>query len=444
MSTESHNDISDKIGIFLFHRDFRTIDNISLNELSLVANSIIPIFIFTHDQVGKENSYYNKKAIEFMTEALSNIPHLQIFCGDIESVLESIFVKNRISYIGFNLDYTKYAQDRTKKVKNLSQKYGVKVIAHEDYTLLPLKKYRDGSFYKVFKPFYNHLLSLEIPQPSEDSVKLSQKYRLDSRYSFNIDLGNFNHRKEALEILKDKNMFKKYIDTRNTPSINTTMLSKYIKFGCVSIREVYQYTKKYEELARQVIWHDFYANLLYFLPHSETLGGESNFQHRTVIWDNNKKYFKAWCNGMTGFPIIDAGMRQLNNTGWMHNRVRLLTGNFLSLILGIDWRLGEKYFAQNLIDYDPASNNLNWQFTAQVGTDRNPFLRIYNPFTQGEKYDKECKYIKKWIPELEEVPNKNIHKWFDKKYHSDLDTTYPIPIVDMKEKVNEAKNRYKK
>ena len=165
---------------------------------------------------------------------------------------------------------------------------------------------------------------------------------------------------------------------------------------------------------------------MYFLPYEDTLGG-GNLQHKKLKWRDSIKDFNAWCNGQTGIPLIDAGMRQLNETGWMHNRVRLIVSNFLSLVLKIDWRKGEKYFAQKLVDYDVASNNLNWQFSAQVGTDHNPFLRIYNPYRQSEKYDKDCLYIKKWVKELEDVPCNDIHKWYKK--WEDYDIGYTKPII---------------
>ena len=413
--------------IFLFHRDFRTIDNTSLIALSQLSKNIIPIFIFNPDQIDpSKNPYYNKKSVQFMIDCLHGIPHLQLFYGETVDVLESLFKKNKITHLGFNLDYTFYAKKRTKKVIKLATQYQVNVVAKEDYTLLNLHEYRDESFYKVFKPFYEHLLQQKIPKPDKININLSDhKLKINSKFSLGTLKPNTNERNLALDILSSKLKFKDYDKTRNFPIIETTHLSKYIKFGTVSIREVYDALKKNEELARQVIWHDFYACLLYFLPYEDTLGG-GNLQHKKLKWRDSTKDFNAWCNGQTGIPLIDAGMRQLNETGWMHNRVRLIVSNFLSLVLKIDWRKGEKYFAQKLVDYDVASNNLNWQFSAQVGTDRNPFLRIYNPYRQSEKYDKDCLYIKKWVKELEDVPCKDIHKWYKKWEEYDIGYSKPI------------------
>jgi len=424
--------------IFLFHRDFRTIDNNSLNSLDKLSTNIIPIFIFTPDQVDPEqNKYYNETSIKFMVECLSSIPHLQVFYGDTVDVLESIFKHQKIEYLGFNLDYTPYAVKRTTNVLSLCKKYNVNTIMNEDYTAFPLSQYRKSKgesdrFYKVFKPFFDYLQTLDIPKVSTTSIKLiDTKLKVNSKYKFKLPKfkNNSNHRKDALEILKNKADFKNYSKTRSLPTIETTHLSKYIKFGVVSIREVYHTFKNNLDLYRQVAWHDHYACLMYFLPVKDTIGG-GNIQHLSIKWKNDSKKFKDWCQGQTGYPIVDAGMRQMNETGWMHNRCRLIVSNFLALSLGIDWRKGEKYFAQKLVDYDITSNNLNWQFSAQVGTDRAQFIRIYNPFLQSKKYDPDCLYIKKWIKELKDVPNKDIHKW-DEKYEN-YNINYPKPIEKVK------------
>ena len=407
--------------IFLFHRDFRTIDNISLIALSHLSKSIHPIFILTPHQVDpSKNPYYNERIILFMMECVLAIPHLQIFYGDTIDVLKSLFKLNDITHIGFNLDYTPYAKKRTKRVEKLAKAYNVTVVAHEDYTTLEMHKFRDKGHYKVFKPFYENLLKQDVPSPETKNIATYfSRQRLKCAGAFKLKAfkqTRDTHRKDALAILRDKQLVKKYTENRNIPSIDTTHLSKYIKFGVVSIREVfyaYKGNRSTTDLLRQVIWHDFYASLMHFTPSRDTIGG-GNLQHKKQTWTYSPKkntLFRKWCEGKTGFPLVDAGMRQLNETGWMHNRVRLIVSNFLTMTLSIDWHKGEKYFAQQLIDYDVSSNNLNWQFSAQVGTDRNPFVRIYNPFLQSQKYDPEAVYIKRWVMELRDVPVKDIHKW---------------------------------
>ena len=422
--------------IFLFHRDFRTIDNTSLSALVRVSKSIYPIFILAPDQVDpKKNPYYNERIILFMMECVLSIPHLQIFYGDTIAVLESLFKSNNdITHIGFNLDYTLWAKKRTKRVEKLAKAYNVTVVAHEDYTTLEMHQFRDKGHYKVFKPFYENLLKQDVPLPSTtDVAKYFSKIPLKCASAFRFEFTKQTrdtHRKDALAILRDKHLVKKYTETRNIPSIDTTHLSKYIKFGVVSIREVfhaYHARKNNTDLLRQVIWHDFYASLMYFTPPRNTTGG-GNLQDKKQTWTSKNTLFRKWCEGKTGFPLVDAGMRQLNETGWMHNRVRLIVSNFLTMTLGIDWHKGEKYFAQQLIDYDVSSNNLNWQFSAQVGTDRNPFVRIYNPFLQSQKYDPDAVYIKRWVPELKDVPVKDIQKW-NTKWEDYKDSKYPKPII---------------
>ena len=238
-------------------------------------------------------------------------------------------------------------------------------------------------------------------------------------------------RKNGLVILKKIKNFKNYDNKRNLLTYETTKLSAYIKFGCVSIREVFKAIKKTgsKDLIRQLYWRDFYYNILFFFPH--VFGNALKTKYSKIIWPNNKSYFEKWKKGKTGFPVIDACMRQLNTTGFMHNRGRLIVSNFLIKLLLIDWQKGEKYFAQKLVDYDPAVNNGNWQWSASTGADSQPYFRIFNPWLQSKKFDKDCKFIKKWIPELQEVKATDIHKW-DTKYQVYNGIKYPEPIINYK------------
>ena len=253
-------------------------------------------------------------------------------------------------------------------------------------------------------------------------------------------------RKEGIKKLKSIKKYKYYNDERNSLSIRTTELSAYIKFGCISIREVFHVILKHlgkeNVLLSQIFWREFYYYIGYYFP--RVLEGKNyNRKFDKIKWRWNKKHFEAWKNGQTGFPVVDAGMRQLNTTGYMHNRGRLITSNFLNRILGIDWRHGEKYYATKLVDYDPIVNNGNWQWSASVGVDPKPYTqRIFNPWIQSEKFDKDCKYIKKWIPELKDVSNKHIHEWDN--YYKFYDVKYNKPIVDYKVNRKESIKMYKK
>ena len=209
------------------------------------------------------------------------------------------------------------------------------------------------------------------------------------------------------------------------------MLSAYIKYGCISIREVTNKFKgkygKHNEFIRQLIWRDFYMHILD--RHPESLGQLYNKKLSSVKWNENTSHLNHWKNGTTGFPLVDAGMRQLNKTGYMHNRVRMIVATFLSKVLYLNWKDGEKYFAQQLVDYDVASNSGNWQAVVGGGMYSMPYFRVLNPWVQSEKNDHDCIYIKKWIPELKDLDNKNIHKWY-KYYKKNKDVNYPKPMVD--------------
>ena len=197
----------------------------------------------------------------------------------------------------------------------------------------------------------------------------------------------------------------------------------------------------HHDLIRQLIWRDFYIHILDANP--QVLHGKSlKSKYDTIRWENNRKWFNAWCEGKTGFPIVDAGMRQLNTTGYMHNRARLITASFLVKLLHVDWRWGEKYFAQSLVDYDPAANNGNWQWVAGSGADSQPYFRIFNPWSQAEKHDPKCEYIRQWIPELRDVDAKSILKWDTE--HMNHDVKYPRPIIDYKKERTNGLNLYKK
>jgi deoxyribodipyrimidine photo-lyase len=235
-----------------------------------------------------------------------------------------------------------------------------------------------------------------------------------------------------------------YEATRNTLSDQTTMLSAYTKFGNISVREVYYAFKEKldkaasESLIRQLLWRDFYAQLLNEYP--DLLFHPMKEQYSKIKWSSSQRLLDAWENGVTGFPIVDAGMREMAATGYMHNRARLIAGSFLPKTLFINWQKGEAHFARSLVDYDPASNNGNWQWVAGTGSDSQPYFRILNPFLQSAKYDPDAEYIKKWVPELADVPAKDIHKW-DKTHNEYENVDYPAPIVDyakQKDKVLDA------
>jgi deoxyribodipyrimidine photo-lyase len=237
---------------------------------------------------------------------------------------------------------------------------------------------------------------------------------------------------------------KDYLKERDIPALEaTTNLSAYLKFGCVSPREAADAIKSHlgphHPLIRQLYWRDFFYHIVAHNP--SVFGHAYHKKYDHLWWSKSKADFGKWCEGKTGFPIVDAGMRQLNETGYMHNRVRMIVASFLTKDLHINWQWGEKYFAQQLVDYDPALNNGNWQWSASTGADAQPYFRIFNPWTQQKKFDPHCDYIKKWVPELAKVEPKIIHSWF--KETSPVIKGYPRPMVDHEEERKIALKAYK-
>jgi deoxyribodipyrimidine photo-lyase len=269
-------------------------------------------------------------------------------------------------------------------------------------------------------------------------------------------------RQHALSILKKckRGDFKDYDKERNLPALDkTTRLSAYLKFGCISIREAfYTIADTYGDdhgLVRELIWREFYANITFNKPRvlqgqiSKSKRANLPFKEKydTQKWTMNaqqKAWFTRWCNGTTGFPIVDAAMRQLNTTGWMHNRCRMIVASFLIKDMLVDWRLGEEYFAKMLVDYDPSSNNGGWQFCSSTGVDAQPYFRIFNPFSQSSKFDPNATYIKHWVPELSGVEASKIHEWEKWAPTTTSQTSqYPAPMLVHKEQAKKALDMYK-
>jgi deoxyribodipyrimidine photo-lyase len=310
-----------------------------------------------------------------------------------------------------------------------------------------------GEPYQKFTPYYETCLKKKVESPSriqkihfiKSSVNVPNKITLDlalKKFTFvNPDILVHGGRENAIKQIKiaSKNI-KDYSKTHNELSYPTSQLSAYIKFGCVSIREVYKIFHKKHDFIRQLYWRDFYANILYSFPY--VLGHSLKPNYNKIKWHYNENWFKSWCKGETGFPIVDAGMHQLNQTGYMHNRARLIVASFLVKTLLIDWRKGEKYFATKLVDYDVASNNGNWEWISGGGADSQMYNRIFNPWLQTENYDPDCKYIKTWIPELQDVPVDSILKW-DTEWKNFKSVGYRQPICDYAAQKEKAIKMYK-
>lgn len=455
-------------GLFIFRRDLRIEDNKALSSAMENCKNVYTIFIFTPEQVTPKNIFKSEAAITFMIQSLQELNvsieekngSLLCFYNDNIDMIESLIEKWKIDVVYFNKDISPYARKRDNDIEKLCIAKNISCITKNDYylTLPDSIKTSSNTPYTKFTPYYKKVLSQSklIDKPSfkkkwnfaKQTIKIDNSISLkDAKEKFcNQVLSTqkvIGGRKHALQILKKINYFTKYADTRNDLEKNTTLLSAYIKFGNVSIREVFHTMKKNlginHDLIKQLIWRDFYAQLLYNQPY--VLGNPLKKKYENINWENKNDYFNHWKEGTTGFPIVDAGMRELNQTGYMHNRARLITASFLVKTLLIDWQKGEQYFATKLIDYDPASNNGNWQWVASTGADSQPYFRIFNPWSQSTKHDPNCKYIQKWIPELKEIPVKSIHQWYE-KWELHL-TTYPKPIVDYKVQREKALSMYK-
>jgi deoxyribodipyrimidine photo-lyase len=451
-------------GLFIFHRDFRLTDNIGLLEACSQCKELYLCFIFTPDQVGKTNSYRSLNAIQFMIESLEELSteiekqggELLIFYDKQPKVIEQFIKNQNIQAVFFNKDYTPYAVERDNESVELCKKNNIDCNMFSDYYLLEPGTITTGSgkdVYKKYTPFYDAVLNIKINKPLREPIKNIVKKSSNMEKLITLEKANklfINQnssskqnpnilvnggRNEALNKLKlALTQQKEYDETRDYFMNNTTFLSAYIKFGCVSIREVYHSFKdKFglrHGLIRELLWREFFAHILYAYP--ETM--VSSYKFKDIHWRNSKIDYEKWCNGETGFPTIDAFMRQMNQTGFMHNRGRMAVANFLTKTLLLDWRLGAKYFAQKLTDYDVASNQGNWQSVASTGVYGGAYFRDMNPWIQSKKFDKEGEFIKKWIPELKDVEPRDIHKWDvacrEPKYK---DVKYNKPMVDYSE-----------
>jgi deoxyribodipyrimidine photo-lyase len=432
--------------LFIFRRDLRLEDNTGLIYALKNFKTVIPCFIFTPTQI-ELNPFRGDPCLQVLIESLHDLEEqleekkakLYLFFGNPEEIIAKCIKILQIEAVIVNRDYTPFSIARDAQIKQTCLQHNVRFHLFDDILLNPpeatLKK--DGTPYTVFTPYFHNALKFTIPYPEENLhdnyyhqdipfAEDSSIYKriLPSAKTFK------GGRRQALDILKTVHKFEAYATDRDFPAIHgTTHLSAHLKFNTCSIREVYHAIAKtlspHHELIRSLYWRDFFTSIAFHFP--RVFQGPFLLKFDQVQWSQNNSHFEKWCTGQTGFPIVDAGIREMNETGWMHNRVRMITASFLIKDLHIHWQWGEKYFAQKLIDYDPAVNNGNWQWSASTGTDAQPYFRIFNPWNQQKKFDPDCIYIKKWIPELRELSPKVIHNWL---HEQDAQfTTYPRPMI---------------
>lgn len=465
------------VNIFIHHRDLRIYDNTTLIKMHKeLGEQVISIFIFPPEQIDqKKNKYFSNNSVQFMIESLIELHNdynskLYFFKGDNIKVLKSIHKELKIENIGFNIDYSPYAIKRDNEIESFCKKNNINIIKEEDYPLFPFTNKETFSNsdkpYTVFTPFKNNLLKkYKVKKPdkfkkfnfgtfdSKNKYLLSDIKDLHKFYAINKNINVRGGRYNALNILKNIKKWKDYNEKRNCMDYKTTFLSAHLHFTTISIREAYHMILKKlgkdNNLITELIWRDFYMNISYFFPKIlDGMIGKNNMSFReeydNIPWNKDKKDFKRWCDGLTGYPIVDACMNQLNKTGYMHNRGRMIVASFLTKHLLIDWRLGEKYFASKLVDYDCHSNNGGWQWSSGSGTDAQPYFRIFNPWTQTKSYDPDSSYIKFWLPVFKNVDSKDIMKWDDIKIRKKYNLNYPEPIVDHKQARKRTLEIYKK
>lgn len=481
-------------GIHWFRRDLRVAGNIALREnMRRHEGRVVGLFCFDSVFLSREDFSHNRFAFFIDTlESLQN--ELRALGGDllvVDSLAHDTFPKilkhlkkdQKLNLVSWGRDYEPFARARDEKIFALLSEQGVETLECRDHLLLEPEevfKKTPGDFYQVYSPFgkkwFDHMKAPEIQkrlqnqQPGLDYLEKKSKAKifklewsevLASSFPLKESLDHFkkeNAKKVTIPIpeagsqaafraLKEfSKKIKSYKEDRDIPSIDgTSRFSIYLKNGSLTSAQIIQYLDLGKlnfavdngptRFLKEIVWREFYYHILYHRPDVEKHAFLEKF--RDIKWPNDKTLFKHWCDGTTGFPIVDAGMRQLNTTGWMHNRVRMVVASFLTKDLLIDWRWGENYFMKMLLDGDLAPNNGGWQWAASTGCDPQPYFRIFNPWLQSEKFDPDGEYIKTYIPELKDITAKNLHK-----PDGDRGPKYPEPIVDHAHQKRQALKLY--
>ena len=444
--------MAEVVSLFIFRRDLRIQDNICLTDAARASSAVMPIFIYNEHQIDpQKNRYFNRRAFDFMNACVSDLqqacPELRLFRGSDDcDVIKGILMSTRIDRVFFNADTTPYARARDSRISDLCESLGVLCVqCTRDYDPIDITT---SVPYQKFTPFYKRYASDVSSSASDDGGRRQRKKKPTfaacptTPHSFAgypiSRQNNIRQRSIALDTLAriSRGSFKDYAVTRDQiwNSDGTTHLSPFLNFGCVSIRETFAAVvlADNEPLFRELMWRTFYDQIAYHFP--RVLEGRSlRIAFDNIDWWDRRvdsQEFEKWKTGRTGFPLVDAAMRELAKTGRMHNRTRMLTASFLVKTLRVDWRMGERWFAKQLLDYHPASNNGGWQWASSSGADSQPYFRSLSPWIQSKKHDPDAVYVKRHVPELERVPAKDIHKWHTawRQYVDVID--YPPPMVD--------------
>ena len=429
--------MKEKINIFWFRRDLRLNDNHGLYKALNGNLPVLPVFIYDTDILKKLKR--DDTRLSFIYQELVNLRatlqslNSDLLCihGTVQEAFEHLTENYHIQKVIANRDYEPEAISRDKNLSLFLSKLGIEFKLYKDQVIfehLEISK-SDGKPYTVFTPYYkawrNAYLSFsEKAFPSESLMSNFLKWENKAFLSLS-DIGFTYTHASFPPKLPDEGKLALYDKNRDFPSIQgTSKLGVHLRFGTISIRDLMQTAFNLNEVFfKELIWREFYMQILFNFPHVVNLPFKSNY--RFIEWNNNEEWFERWKQGKTGYPLVDAGMRQLNETGYMHNRLRMLCASFLVKHLLINWQWGEAYFAEKLLDYELASNNGGWQWAAGTGCDAVPYFRIFNPLLQQEKFDPDFEFIKKYIPE-----------WGTK--------AYPDPIIEHKLARERTLTAYKK
>ncbi len=406
------------MNIFWFRRDLRIDDNTGLYEALAEGDQVLPIFIFDKNIIAELPG--NDPRVTFIVKLLEDIQaelkkhkrSLAVFFSEPETVFKKLIKENDITTVYTNHDYEPYAVKRDKEIHKILESNSIDFKTFKDQVIFEKSEVTkdDGSPYVVYTPYMKkwkeHFKNLTIRMHHPEN-KLANIAAHDYPFLSLADIGfeESDIRPEPFGV--NNTLISNYKDTRDYPAVDgTSHLSPYLRFGAVSIRQIVKKASENtkETFLNELIWREFFMQILWHYP--ETVTKSFRPKYDDIKWRYSEKDFKLWCEGKTGYPIVDAGMRELDATGHMHNRVRMVVASFLCKHLLIDWRWGEAYFAEKLLDYEQSSNIGNWQWAAGSGVDAAPYFRVFNPTEQAKKFDKDLVYIKKWVPEFQDIDYK--------------------------------------
>lgn len=403
-----------RVSVFWFRRDLRLEDNHGLYKALASGDPVLPLFIF--DTAILEELPPNDARVYFLMQRLQHLrsrlqeetgSSIAIYYGAPEEVFKTLVEEWEVGAVFTNRDYEPYARERDGAIQSFLQEKGIPFQHFKDQVIFEKSEVvkDDGDPYVVYTPYMRKWKERFGDQelssyPSEDMLDgLIAHSRLP-----NLDLSDMGFQASGIQVPDfdlSANTIANYEDTRNIPARDgTSRLGPHLRFGTISIRKALEKAlqPENETFWNELIWREFFMQILWHFPHTVHRAFRSKYDR--IKWRNDEAEFEKWKNGETGFALVDAGMRQLNKTGYMHNRVRMLVASFLCKHLLIDWRWGEAYFAKKLLDYEMSSNVGNWQWAAGSGVDAAPYFRIFNPMTQVDKFDKDRKYIREWVPEF--------------------------------------------